>query len=584
MQKVIVVEAPKKVKTLQKILGPGYIIIPTGGHIMDLPSDVLAVDIEDAFKVTYKLLPRKEYTVNQLHQNKAYPVFICTDADREGERIGAHVANILKIPLTQAVRATYRNLSHAEISKALETTRPFDLHLLDAQEARRVIDRLMGYLTSKWLWNASKLYQVKLVAAGRVQSAVLNLVVQREEDIIKFKPESYYLFKLKLMSELGLKEGFELVHSQYKEGNSGALEEIKYKSLMDLDYSMQAYRQLVSENPFEVVEHNKKPDTVATPPPLITSSLIKVASTLFSWPPEKIMAVAQELYASGYISYIRTDNPNVSQEFIDLAKEHYTARGSGLLSETVKAYKIPEGAQEAHEAIRPVQLNGDTSELDADQLALFQLISFRALLALAKPAIVERGQLILKRGTYLFKGSEVKVLNPGWYEFAKAFPEYAALFSRMVKPPKDAAMPDNLDQLAPLQYPITTKAPSRFTVATLTDEMEKLEIGRPATYVAVFLTLEKHQYIRYTKQRSIEPSESGKFAIQLLRQYFGRFIEADYTSNMEKDLDKVATGSASKETLLNNWYHDFVTAYDSAEAEIKKLLNSRPMCSVPLVK
>lgn len=576
VQKVLVVEAPKKVKTLQKLLGSDYIILATGGHIKDLPPKELAVDVEDAFKVKYSLLPRKERIESDLRRHKSFPVFICTDADREGERIGAHVADILGIPLAQTSRVTYGNLSLAAITKGLDNPRAFDIPLLEAQEARRIIDRLMGYIISKWLWKASDLYKVKLVAAGRVQSSVLNLIVRREEEIAEFTPKTHFLFKLKLPTELLLKEGFEAVQVA-KRPDSDALDEIRYSNLNSLNAVMMDFKALTA--PYTILSETAKTDTVAPPPPLITSSLIKQASTLFGWAPEKIMSVAQELYASGLISYIRTDFPNVSQEFVDHTIEFLKSRGKEeLMVGEVKVYKAPEGSQEAHEAIRPVDLNQDLSELDSDQKSLFMLIAFRALLTLVGPAKLAKKTIVIGKGQYSFKASVGEILERGWYDFPIHFPEYAQLFSKCFTPPKLSLLPDDLSKLMPMQYPITSQSPARYTVATLTDEMEKLEIGRPSTYVAVFVTLERHQYISYTKQRSIQPSDSGKFAIKLLRVYFGKFIEADYTRNMEKDLDSVSAGTMSKETLLNVWYHEFVLAFDKAIIEIEKLVSERPTC------
>ena len=574
MQKVLVVEAPKKVKTLSKLLGPGFIVLATGGHIKDLPPDELAVDIEDSFKVKYSYLPRKEYTVKELIRHKAYPVFICTDADREGERIGAHVADILDIPKTNVCRVTYGNLSLAEIQRGLDAPRSFNLPLLDAQEARRVVDRLMGYLISKWLWKAADLYKIKLVAAGRVQSAVLNLVVAREELIAAFKPTTHYLLKLKSSTDILKKDAFEAVQvKNVGDDDNPKYEDVKYTNLKDLNYEMEVYREL--SDPLNLVSSTTKIETVFPPPPLITSTLIKQASTLLGLSPEKIMSGAQELYALGLISYIRTDNPNVSQEFVDLGKLHFESKSCNILAADIKTYKCPEGAQEAHEAIRPVSF--DLADVPPELLPLFKLIAFRALLSLCAPAKVEKSMNILARGKWTFKSVSGAIKDLGWYAFPKFFPEYAEYFNKSFSPPKLSEFPTVLDKLMLLQYPVTSQCPPRFTVATLTDEMEHLEIGRPSTYVAVFVTLEHHKYISYTKQKSIVPSEAGMFTIRLLREHFSKFIQASYTRQMEKDLDSVSQGSLSKETFLTLWYHDFVSCFDSAYATIEKLLLSRPV-------
>jgi len=575
MQQVLVVEAPKKVHTLNKLLGPGFIVIPTGGHIKDLPPDELAVCIEDSFKVKYSYLPRKEFTVKELQRHSAFPIFICTDADREGERIGAHVADILGIPLSAASRVTYGNLSLTEIQRGLSSPRPFNIPLLDAQESRRIVDRLMGYLISKWLWKAADLFKVRLVAAGRVQSAVLNLIVAREEAVESFKPTTHYLFKLKRPTEIIKKDAFEAVQvKNVGTADDPRYEEVRYNSLSELNGEMEEFRE--SAGTLSVISTTSRVDSPAPPPPLITSTLIKQASTLFGMSPEKIMASAQELYASGFISYIRTDNPNVSEEFLTLGKAHFEAKKCSLLAENIKTYKAPDGAQEAHEAIRPVDLNLPFSTIPVEHLNVYRLIAFRSLLSLCGPAIMEKASHIIQRDRWLFKASATAIKDAGWYKFPDCFPEFADLFNKSFSLPKSAALPDSLADFIPLQYPVTSQCPPRFTVATLTDEMEKQEIGRPSTYVAVFVTLERHKYIEYTKQKSIVPSVSGRFAIKLLREYFNKFIEASYTCQMEKDLDTIAQGKLSKETFLTLWYHEFVSASDSAFAAIEKLLSSRP--------
>lgn len=576
MQQVLVVEAPKKVHTLNKLLGPGFIVIPTGGHIKDLPPDELAVSVEDAFKVKYTYLPRKEFTVKELQKHKAFPIFICTDADREGERIGAHVADILGIPLSAVSRVTYGNLSLPEIQKGLAAPRPFNVPLLDAQESRRIVDRLMGYLISKWLWKAADLFKVRLVAAGRVQSAVLNLVVAREEAVEAFKPTTHYLFKLKRPTEIIKKDAFEAVQVK----NMGTVddpryEEVRYNSLSALNGEMEEYRE--SSYPLLITSTTSRIDFPAPPPPLITSTLIKQASTLFGMSPEKIMASAQELYASGLISYIRTDNPNVSEEFLLIGRAHFIAKKCPLLAENIKAYKAPVGAQEAHEAIRTVDLSLPLASIPTEHINVYRLIMFRSLLSLCNPAVLDKSSHIIQKGKWVFKASATTIKDSGWYKFPDFFPEFSDLFNKCFSLPKSAMIPAGLTDFIPLQYPVTSQCPPRFTVATLTDEMEKQEIGRPSTYVAVFVTLERHKYIEYTKQKSILPSVSGRFAIKLLREYFGKFIEASYTCKMEKDLDAIASGKLSKETFLTLWYHEFVSASDTAFADIEKLLLSRPM-------
>ena len=570
--RVVVVEAPKKVHTLEKILGSDFMVLATGGHIKDLPPDKLAVDVADNFAVEYSLLPRKESVVVQLNKAKSYDVLICTDADREGERIGAHVANILGIPLTKAARVTYGNLSPATVLTALKSPRQFDMNLLDAQEARRVVDRLMGYLISKWLWKMGDIMQTRLKAAGRVQSAVLNLIVKREETIKTFVPVTHYLLKLKKMADLLNKDAMEGIQVQKV---NDKFEEVRYSSLLDINLALEEFKSRAE--PLKLYSKTEKVDTVFPPPALITSSLIKQASTLFGYAPEKIMTVAQALYADGRISYIRTDNPNVSGEFVDMAKAWFKSKSAdGIMGDSIKTFKAPEGAQEAHEAIRPTDLGFNYEGLAQDQRNVYELILIRALLSVCAPAKLNKEVSIFECGKLFFRFNGIKIEQLGWHTFGDLFPQFKPLFCKLFTPPKAISITDDLSGLVPLQYPITSQCPPRYTVATLTEEMEKLEIGRPSTYVAVFVTLDRHKYIQYTKQKSIEPTLEGQQAIKMLRVAFAPFIEADYTKKVEAELDDIAAGRLSKETFLNLWYHDFVGFYDKAMDTVSQMLASRP--------
>lgn len=577
MDKVIVVEAPKKVATLSKILGAGYKVVATGGHIKDLPPDKLAVDVQEGFSVIYSLLPRKEATFRTLKDLKGNDVLICTDADREGERIGAHVADIMGIPLDRICRATYGNLSESAVLAAMKAPRAFDRNLLDAQECRRIVDRLMGYMTSKWLWKMGDLMHVRdLKAAGRVQSAVLNLLVKREEEIEAFVPQTHYLLKLKRMAELLRKDTLEGVQV-IKVGER--YEDVKYLSLLDINLALEEFKQ--RRGPMVLEDSSERSDDVHAPPALITSTLIKQASTTLGLAPDKIMTAAQALYASGYISYIRTDNPNVSEEFVVLAKQRFVAAGAGgLLASKVKTYKAPEGAQEAHEAIRPTDPSMPLEKLPEDQRDVYKVILLRSLLCLCSPAKVKKMAAIYRCGGLLFKFPTLEIESRGWYDFPAMFPELRDLFNKLFSPPKPTCLGE-LSDLVPLQYPVTSQCPPRYTVATLTDEMEKLEIGRPSTYVAVFVTLDRHRYIGYTKQKSIVPTDAGRQVTRLLRVSFQPFIEPDYTRKIEKELDEVAAGRLSRETFLNLWYHEFVGYHDTAMASVTQMLSARP--AVPVV-
>ena len=572
---MLIVEAPKKVKTLTKVLGAEYRVLATGGHIMDLPAKDLGVDIAHDFLVKYDVLPGKQRSVDALRSVKGYKgsVFICTDADREGERIGAHVANLLGVDLTQICRVTYGNLGRQAVLAAIAVPRAFDKNLLDAQEARRVVDRLMGYLISKWLWKVGELRAERLVAAGRVQSAVLNLVVTREEQVIAFVPQTHYMLKLRPKLELLKNSTADMV--QVTQEGEGKFAPLKYGDLISINMAVDEYRCSNAVD-FEAVSTEEREVEVHPPPALITSSMLKAACTLFGWTPSAVMSAAQDLYAEGLVTYIRTDNPNMSEEFLPLLRAYYASlNAEHLMADTVKTYKAPPGAQEAHEAIRPTDLTPRWRDLPEPQNLLYRLIELRAVLSAARPAKIKRKVETFRRGTQFFQRRTGLVVDRGWLEMGDCL-SLSEDFKKMISLPELPSPPGDLESLVPLQYPVTSQPPARFTTATLTDEMERLEIGRPSTYATVFLTLEKHKYISYGKRGVVAPTPQGCLVIRLLRQHFAKFIDPGYTRLVEADLDKIAAGTLSRETFLNLWYHDFVGTYDSVMTEVERQLQARP--------
>jgi DNA topoisomerase-1 len=575
MEKVLIVEAPKKVKTLQKILGPDFHVVATGGHIMDLPLESLGVDIAQDFKVDYAPLQGKQKSIGALRslQNSKAQIYICTDADREGERIGAHAARLTGLSLSSCCRVTYGSLTKEAVMGALATPRNFDVDLLEAQEARRVVDRLMGYLISKWLWKMGDLKGDRLRAAGRVQSAVLNLVVSREEQIESFTPRTHYLLKLRPRQALLKNSPADLV--LVEADGSGKMQPVIHQDLLSINMALEAYN-LSEEKDLVEIKRQDRTEKLPPPPALITSSLLKAGCNAFGWTPAVVMQVAQDLYADGHITYIRTDNPNMAGEFLPSVKELLASQGlQHLWSEEPNVYPSPAGAQEAHEAIRPTDLSVTGEGLPEKHGQLYRLIRMRSVVAAACPAILQKGTELFRRGSQHFQRHFGSCQVKGWLELAEVEP-WAADFKSFVRAADLPQPPFPLEDLVPLQYPVTSQKPPRYTTATLTAEMEKLEIGRPSTYATVFLTLEKHKYISYSKKSSVVPSKEGRLVIKLLREKFGKFIDPGYTREVEADLDKIAAGSLNRLTFLNLWYHDFVAVYDAVMGEVEMMLQHRP--------
>jgi len=574
MEKVLIVEAPKKVKTLQSILGTGYRVLATGGHIMDLPVESLGVDIEQDFKVAYAPLQGKSRAMESLRSLRGGrgEVFICTDADREGERIGAHAAKLAGVSDSSCCRVTYGSLTREAVLRALTAPRQFDVHLLEAQEARRVVDRLMGYLISKWLWKIGELQGDKLRAAGRVQSAVLNLVVLREEQLEAFAPQTHYLLKLRPRMSLLKNSPADLVLVAPDEESK--MRPVIHHDLFSINLAMEAYGEC--QEPLTLMSRQDRVEKILPPPALITSSLLKAGCNAFGWTPAVVMSVAQDLYADGHITYIRTDNPNMAEEFLPAIKDLLTAQGLGdFWASEPNVYPSPAGAQEAHEAIRPTNLDFTGDGLPERHASLYRLIRVRAVIAATCPAVVQKSTEVFQRGPQHFQRTSGECQIRGWVALATSGP-WGTDFKDFIRSPDLPQPPAELDALMALQYPVTSQKPPRYTTSTLTAEMERLEIGRPSTYAAVFLTLEKHKYIEYSKKGSIVPSAAGRVVIKLLRKKFGKFIDPGYTREVEADLDKIAAGTLSRLTFLNLWYHDFVATYDLVMEEVETLLKNRP--------
>jgi len=586
---LVVVESPTKARTIQNILRHGVNVIATMGHIRDLPADEFGVDINDAFRPTYKILPGKHKIASQLKQlAKQYPsIYLATDEDREGEAIAWHTVAVMGKKEEEVKRVAFHEITPETVKKAFLSPRSISLDLVNAQQARRILDRLVGYTLSPFVSS----YLVKGLSAGRVQSVALRLIVEREKEIEAFQPQKYWKIRAKVQIADKL-FSLDLVRFQGEKLETLAFtsQEIVNKTIAELESGSLS---------ITAIEETKK--FVFPPAPFITSTLQQEASTNLGFPATKTMQIAQQLYEGinlgltgtiGLITYMRTDSPSVAktaqEEVRKYVEENY---GASYLPKKIPVYQARQpAAQEAHEAIRPTSVLRTPEKmkfyLSQEQYKLYELIWRRFLASQMKAAETNHLKVIAQNGLYEFETEQVRIIFPG---FTQVYP---------AKLEKGDPLPDNLkvnQVLSPVSYvaeETQTKPPARYTEATLIRALEKFGIGRPSTYAPTIATLLIRKYIRRQK-RTLIPEKIGRAVTEVLLRFFPQIIDVDFTAKMEEELDRVAAGQLNWVTMLHNFYQSYKNILEAAHAhseEIRSFLSQYladgekcPECNAPLV-
>jgi len=561
---LVLVESPAKAKTIEKILGKKYKVMASMGHVRDLPKMNLGVKINSSFVPKYVIIPEKRKIVSQIKKSaeNASKIFLATDPDREGEAISWHLSYILNIKPDEKCRVVFHEITKSAISKAFELPVPIDVNKVDAQQARRILDRLVGYKLSPILWEKIK----KGLSAGRVQSVALRLICEREDEIRKFVPEEYWtvngLFKYK--------DGFEFNAqlSKYKD------KKIKIKDKKEVDRILD---ELLKSGRFLVSKVEKTTRKKSPPPPFITSTLQREAFNRFKFSVKKTMLIAQELYEGidiggeriGIITYMRTDSFNLSEGAIKEAKEYIRENfGKEYLFKGKRKYKKKEGAQEAHEAIRPTNVSHTPDSirnyLTPDQYKLYNLIWSRFLATQFKDAKIAKTKVWIKNGDYLFL-LEGEVL---------VFPGYTIIYNDISS--KDVILPDfmeneevSLVKLIPTQH--FTKPPVRYNEATLVKVLEEKGIGRPSTYAQIISTIQARRYVEKRDKKYLFPTELGEIVNSLLVANFPDIINVNFTAKMEEELDKIEEGKLDWQNVLKKFYTSFLPALEEAREKIKRI-------------
>ena len=564
MKNLIIVESPAKARTITNFLSKDYKVIASKGHIRDLPKSTFGITVDDE---TGDLVPKYSIprdvnaTVKELKKlaKQAETVFIATDEDREGEAIGYHIAMAIGKEPTELPRIVFHEITKSAILHAIENPRKVDMDSVDAQQTRRMLDRIVGYKLSPLL--ASKIQ--KGLSAGRVQSSTLKLVIEKEREIKAFNPEEFWT--IDAMFEKN-------IDAAIYDYNGLKIEKLTIKTEADATEITESAK---SES-FIVESLTKTKRKTKTPPPFMTSSLQQAASTQLGFSPKKTMMVAQKLYEGvktdqgtmGVITYMRTDSMNLAKEAVSAAREYIKATyGDKYLPAKAKNYVTKsKGAQEAHEAIRPTMVEFDSKlaadYLNADELKLYRLIYNRFLACQMTEAEMESQSIMFKGDKCTFKASGRKLLFDGFYKVTG-------------HGDKDKLLPDlnkgqavSLDDIKPEQH--FTEPPPRYNEASLIKKLESLGIGRPSTYAPTVTTLQTRKYIELEKKR-IHPTEIAFTVTEMLEEHFPEIVDSGFTANMEETLDGVAEGKTSWQTILKAFYTPFMNKVEEGKKNIKSL-------------
>lgn len=558
-KKLVIVESPSKSKTIEKYLGNDYKVVSSLGHIRDLTTSGkfgLGVDVDHDFKPEYKIIKGKSKLVNTLKKDikDSDYVYLATDPDREGEAISWHLYDTLKLNDNNYERIVFNEITKDVILNSFKHARKIDMDLVKSQEARRILDRIIGF-------RLSKLMQSKTggKSAGRVQSVALKLIVDREREIMAFNPEKYYEIEATF-------DNFDAKLDSYNDNKVEIKSEEEAKDILS---------KLSDKFIIDKIDKQKKNRKAKYP--FITSTLQQDASTKLGFTSKKTMSIAQKLYEGitlkdetvGLITYMRTDSVRLSDEFVKSAYAYISSNYGENYLGYVKKAKSMDNVQDAHEAIRPTSINRTPSSvkeyLTKDEYKLYEMIYYRTLASLMKDAMVEATSVSLNNNNYIFKTTGQVLVFDG---YLKVYANYEDVGD------KELPNLDNLLHKEVISNEInysehTTKPPSRYTESKLIKEMETLGIGRPSTYAKIIETLNERDYVKVEDKKFV-PTEVAMETTDKLQEFFKDIINVDYTKEMEDDLDKIADGKLESVKLLDRFYQEFEPKVEDAFKEMKK--------------
>ena len=581
-ENLVIVESPSKAKTIEKYLGKKYRVISSKGHVRDLPKSRMGVEVLDngSVDVDYISIRGKGDVIKSLKKEaKGKKVFLASDPDREGEAIAWHIAHILGLDNDSDNRIVFNEITKDAVKDAIKHPRKINTDLVQSQQARRILDRLVGYNISPVLWKKVK----PKLSAGRVQNAALKLIVDREEEIQKFVPQEYWSMPIDFIKNRKV-----LTANFY----SYKGEKIKLESKKDVD----KIRKAIIGDTFKVIDVAKTKKNRNAPNVYITSTMQQDASRKINFKTRKTMSVAQELYeginlkklggVTGLITYMRTDSTRVSDEAVKMASDFILNNyGKEYLATSVKSRKASKNIQDAHEGIRPtnVSFTPDSIKeyLSNDQYKLYKLIWERFLASRMSAAVYETSTTTFENNEVVYRGAHSNLLFNGFLavlkekEKVKLAPEFEVGEDAKVKEIKEE------------QH--FTQPPARYSEAKLIAELEELGVGRPSTYATIVDTLQKRYYAKL-QNKVFTPTELGTLVSKITEQYFPDIINTKFTANLESQLDDIAEGKVGWEKTIYNFYSGFRKDVEKAESEMEKVEikqeftgESCPECSSPLV-
>ncbi len=563
---LVIVESPAKAKTIKKFLGSKYKIEASMGHVRDLPKSQLGVDIENDFEPKYITIRGKGELLAKLRKEikTADKVYLATDPDREGEAISWHLVAALGLEKDKYRRITFNEITKNAVKKSIAEAREIDQNLVDAQQARRVLDRIVGYLVSDLLWKKVK----RGLSGGRVQSVALRLICEREEEIRSFIPEEYWSIDSEIA--VGAKEKFAAKYY----GTDGKKTELKTG-----DEAEKIVADVINAD-FEVKEIKKGKRMKKPLPPFTTSTMQQEASKYLNFTAQKTMMVAQQLYEGvdvkgqgtiGLLSYIRTDSVRISDDAYAEIKEYITENlGEKYLAEERVVYKSKNNAQDAHEAIRPTHAELEPEilkdSLTKEQYKLYKLVWERTIACQMKPAEYESQSITLQAGNHTFKASGSLLTFEGFLK----------IYNRVEETQESGLLPvvnegDKLkaNSITPLQH--FTQPPARFSDASLIKTLEEIGVGRPSTYAPTIATIIARNYV--TKEKKLfYTTELGEVVNDIMKKYFTNIVNTDFTAAMETDLDSIEEGKIEWKEIIRSFYPIFDSELKNAQENLSKII------------
>ena len=553
---LVIVESPSKAKTIKKYLGKNYEVIASQGHIIDLPSSKLGVDVDNDFKASYITMKGKAKIIKEIKDKakKADKVYLATDPDREGEAIAWHLRNMLKIDEREKCRIEFNEITKDAVKKAINSPRTIDENLVNAQQGRRILDRIVGYKISPVLWKKVK----KGLSAGRVQSVAMRIIMDREREIRKFKKQEYWMLEAKLL------KGKEEILSKFYGNTKGKIELKNEEQVNEILKNIDKKEYKVVD--IKVGEKKRNPA-----PPFTTSSLQQDASRKFGFSVKKTMMIAQRLYESGYITYMRTDSTRISNEARDMAKEYIVKKYGAKYYEN-RFYKTKKDAQDAHEAIRPSDLSKSSEVYESfpkDEQKLYTLILNRFLASQMSTAIYDTKKITINVNDYIFitNGSQVK-FDGFMVLYIESTDEASSDDDIGILP--DIEINDILKQKKLISEQKFTEPPARYTEASLVKTLEEKGIGRPSTYAPTISTLLDRVYIEKDKKYLV-PTQLGEIVDDLMEKNFCNIVDISFTANMEQNLDLVSENKIDYIKMLKEFYNPFIKNLEEVQDKIEKV-------------